>query len=387
MNTHSFTFSGTLPGLSADELARVSAPLEDAWTLPTGAYTDPDLYELEIDRIMRKSWLPVGRVDQVPNPGDYLCFTLYDQPLMLVRGTDGNVRVMSRVCLHRAAPIAEGEGNRKLFSCPYHAWSYATDGQLVRAPLMEGAEGFDEKSCKLPELRTEIWEGFVMVNFDDDAEPFAPQVASYQKAFSNYKFEDMVIIKTLEFDSPWNWKVLVENFMEAYHHIAIHKTTFEPIYPAKDSKIPEADGPYSILHMPAIEPHADDPDGLPLIEGLEEWQKKDLLATVLFPNFLLAFQGTSATWYQITPASVDRFHLKIHFMVPKSSAELANIDEIAEGAGALLSVIHHEDIEANDMVWEGIKAPLTSQGRLSPLERSIWQLNQWWLRELTKTEA
>jgi len=250
---------------------------------------------------------------------------------------------------------------------------------------MDGAEGFDEKSCKLPTLRTEIWEGFVMVNFDNDAEAFAPQVASYQDTFSNYKLDDMVIIKTLEFDSPWNWKVLVENFMEAYHHIAIHKETFEPVYPAKESKIPDANGPYSILHMPAKEPHADNPDGLPLIEGLEDWQRDDLLATVLFPYFLLAFQGTSATWYQITPVSVDRLHLKIHFLVPKSSAKLSNIDEVAEGAGALLSVIHHEDIEANDMVWEGLKAPLTSQGRLSPLERSIWQLNQWWLGALSKT--
>ena len=152
MNTH----SPTLPGLSAEELSRVAGPLKDAWTLPPTAYTDSDLYDLEVERIMRKSWLPVGRAEQVPNPGDYICFTLYDQPLMLVRGTDGAVRVMSRVCLHRAAPIAEGTGNRKLFSCPYHAWSYATDGQLVRAPLMEGAEGFEEKNCKLPNLRSEF---------------------------------------------------------------------------------------------------------------------------------------------------------------------------------------------------------------------------------------
>ena len=381
MNTH----SPTLPGLSAEELSRVAGPLKDAWTLPPTAYTDSDLYDLEVERIMRKSWLPVGRAEQVPNPGDYICFTLYDQPLMLVRGTDGAVRVMSRVCLHRAAPIAEGTGNRKLFSCPYHAWSYATDGQLVRAPLMEGAEGFEEKNCKLPNLRSEIWDGFVMVNCDDDAEPFAPQVTTYQKTFSNYKLDDMVIIKTLEFDSPWNWKVLVENFMEAYHHIAIHKETLEPAYPAKDSKIPDADGPYSILHMPALVPHSEDPDGLPLIEGLEEWQKNDLLATVLFPHFLLAFQGTSVVWYQVMPSSVDRLLLRIHFLVPKALRDLSNIDEIAEGAGALLSIIHHEDIEANDMVWEGLKAPVTMQGRLSPLERSIWQLNQWWLSELSKT--
>jgi len=381
MNRHSIT----LPGLSSEELARVAGPLEQAWTLPPAAYTDPALYALEVERIQRKSWMPVGRLDQVPNPGDYICLILFEQPVMLVHGTDGEIRVMSRVCLHRAAPIAEGTGNRKLFSCPYHAWSYATDGQLIRAPMMEGADGFDEKNCKLPELRTEIWEGFVMVNLDNDAEPFAPQVAAYQSTFANYKLGDMVTVKTLEFDSPWNWKVLVENFMEAYHHIAVHKDTLEPAYPAQEAKIPDADGPYSILHMPARDLHPEDPDGLPMIEGLEDWQKNDLIATVLFPHFLLAFQGTSATWYQVLPSASDRLLLKIHFLVPKASANLPDIDEIAEGAGALLSLIHREDIEANDMVWEGLNAPLTSQGRLSLFERGIWQLNQWWLGEMAKS--
>jgi phenylpropionate dioxygenase-like ring-hydroxylating dioxygenase large terminal subunit len=375
----------SLPGISEAEISLVNKPLEEAWTMPVAAYTSEEIYTKEVRQIMRRNWLPVARVDQVANPGDFLSMTLFDQPVMIVRGTDNEVRVMSRVCLHRAAPIVEGAGNRKLFSCPYHAWSYGTDGQLIRAPLMEGAEGFSEKECRLPQIRTEIWNGFIMVNFDNDAPAFAPQVSSYTDYFENFKLSELVVARTIEFDSGWNWKVLVENFMEAYHHIAIHAETFEPIYHAKDSKIPDADGPWSILHMPTD--HEPDAGGLPMVPGLEEWQQRDLFATAIFPHFLLGIQGNATAWYQVLPESADRMLLKIHMCFPASTMELPNIDELADGAVEMISYIHNEDIVANDMVWDGLTAPMTGQGRLSPLERSIWQFNQWWISQMTDASS
>ena len=133
----------TLPGLAAEMIARARAPLAQAWTLPVAAYTSPDIYAREEARIFRRSWWPLARLDQVGQPGDYLSLDLAGQPVMVVHGHDGRVRVLSRVCRHRAALVAEGSGNRKLFTCPYHSWSYDTGGELVRAPLREGAEGFD----------------------------------------------------------------------------------------------------------------------------------------------------------------------------------------------------------------------------------------------------
>lgn len=374
------TLIDRIPDLTAEQISRVRQPLENAHTLPPQAYLSEDVYALEETKIMRKSWLPLARVDQIAEPGQYISLDLFGQPLMVVHGTDGEFRVMSRVCLHRAAPIAEGEGKRKLFTCPYHAWSYDTTGQLIRAPLMDRAEGFAEKDCKLPQIKTELWYGFIMANLDPDAPPFAPQVADYSSYFEKYKLDEMVVVKTLEFDSPWNWKVLVENFMEAYHHIATHAQSLESLFHARDSKIPDNTGPWSILHMPSA--HEESAPGLPPIEGLEPWQERDLFATVMFPHFLLAFQGTGVAWYQVFPQAADRMLLKIHLLSPKSHLALDGFGEAAEGNAALVSVVHHEDIDANDKVWEGLKAPLTKQGRLSPLEKSIWQMNQWWLEKL-----
>ncbi len=370
-----------IPDLSAEEIERVRRPLNDAYTLPPKAYLSDEIYALEETYIMRKSWHPLARVDQIPEPGQYVSLDLFGQPVMAVHGTDGEIRVMSRVCLHRAAPIAEGDGKRKLFTCPYHAWSYDTTGQLIRAPLMEGAEGFSEKDCKLPQIKTEIWNGFILANLDPDAEPFAPQVSDYSAYFSKFKLEDMVVTKTLEFDSRWNWKVLVENFMEAYHHIATHAQTFEPVFHARDSKVPDNTGPWSILHMPSA--HDEPASGLPPIDGLEDWQKRDLFASVLFPHFMLAFQGNGAAWYQVFPTGADEMLLKIHLLSPKAHLALDEFEEASEASAGVVNVIHHEDIDANDKVWEGLNAPLTKQGRLSPLEKSIWQMNQWWLDRMS----
>lgn len=375
------TLIDRVPDLTAEEIARVRQPLERAYTLPPEAYRSEGVYALEEAEIMRKSWLPLARVDQIAEPGQYIALDLFGQPVMVVHGTDGEFRVMSRVCLHRAAPIAEGEGKRKLFTCPYHAWSYDTTGQLIRAPLMDGAKGFAEKDCKLPQIKTELWNGFIMANLDPDAASFAPRVEDYSRYFERFKLDEMVVVKTLEFDSPWNWKVLVENFMEAYHHIATHAQTFEPIFHARDSKIPDNTGPWSILHMPSA--HDQPAPGLPPIEGLEDWQQRDLFATVLFPHFLLAFQGNGAAWYQVFPSAADRMLLKIHLLSPRTHLALDGFEEAAAASAEMLKVIHHEDIEANDKVWAGLTAPLTKQGRLSPLEKSIWQMNQWWLDRMS----
>ncbi len=372
-----------ISGLEAAELDAVSAKQDAASTLPTRAYTDPALYAREEMRLFRAGWMPVARVDQVAEPGDYLSLTLLDQPLLVGRGQDGIVRVLSNVCLHRAARLVEGAGNRKLFTCPYHAWAYDTEGQLVRAPLMNEVDGFAEKQCKLPALRTEIWQGFVLVNLNGDAAPFAPSVTAYDARFAGWGLERMVVARTLHFDSPWNWKVLVENFMEAYHHIAAHSTTLEPLFPARASVVPVNEGPYSILHMPAA-PHAESFEGgFPPLPGLDEGDAHDLFATVLFPHFLIAYQGNGATWYQLLPRAHDGFDLYIHVLVDRDHLAGADFDRLADDAAGLLSAIHQEDIAVNDLVWAGLKAPMTKPGRLSTLETSIWQFNQWWLEKMS----
>ncbi len=110
--------------------------------------------------------LCVGRESWAKEPGDFFTTTQGGEPLIISRNRDGRLLAISAVCQHRAMLVAEGSGNTKLFRCPYHHWSYALDGTLIGAPAMERACNFNKKEHSLPQIKLEIWNGFVFVNFD-----------------------------------------------------------------------------------------------------------------------------------------------------------------------------------------------------------------------------
>ncbi len=351
-------------------------PLGSAATLPASAYTDPGLYEVESERLFAGQWLCAGRVEQVAEPGDYVTLDLLGDALVVVRGKDGTVRVLSRACRHRGAEVVNGTGNARSFQCPYHAWTYGLDGALIGAPHMDEAEGFDKASCALPEIRSEVWEGWIFVNFDGAAEPLGPQLAPLADLLQGYEMSSHIALDVATFDSPFNWKVLVDNFMEAYHHIAIHRQTLEPVMPGADSWTPDNEGPYSVLVMPAKE---DDSDA----ESVYLAGDNGLVAAVVYPFHLFAPGPHGVAWYQLLPEAHDRFTLKI-FMCHRP--EIVNDPaqrETVEGGHALVTHIHHEDIAACEGTWAGLNARSYTQGRLAPLEKPLWQFNQWWLDRMT----
>ena len=152
-----------------DALSKIrQVPRTQAHIMPPAFYTSPEFAELEKEHVFTREWVCVGHVGEVPNRGDYFVTELAGEPLLVVRDDHRVVRVLSNVCRHRANLVAEGRGNRSVFTCGYHAWTYARDGRLLRAPLMESVEGFDRAGSRLPSFRTEVWESFIFVNLDEE---------------------------------------------------------------------------------------------------------------------------------------------------------------------------------------------------------------------------
>jgi len=251
---------------------------------------------------------------------------------------------------------------------------------------MEGVEGFDRAKCALPEIRSELWEGWLFVYFDRAADALGPQLTALSKMLANYRMSEMVTVETATFDSPFNWKVLVDNFMEAYHHIAIHQETLEPIFPAAMSNVPPNEGPYSVLFMPARAElgvgGASGPEALPHHGSLSEEEHARLVAAAIYPFHLFAPAADSLTWYQIIPHAYDRFTLKIHVCFPRETLANPLCEPAVEGLQSLIRQIHLQDIEACAAVWGGLQSKSFESGRLSLLEKSIWQFNQWWIARM-----
>jgi len=365
------------PLLAAADIARARAALPDSWTLPPRAYTDPRVFEIEREAIFGRDWLCVARQEQVSQPGDYVCVDLPDQPIVLARDRGGALHALSRICLHRAMPVAEGSGNATRFVCPYHHWTYELDGSLRSAPMMDGVHGFETSACALPRLPLEVWQGFVFVSLNPDPTPLAQELEALSTLLERYDVAGLEVVDTIEFDSPWNWKILVENFMEAYHHIGPHKHTFEPEYPARKSRVEDNGGaPWTLLRMPGSGEPADTGEGpFPRLLASERHQ---LLAVNVFPTLLFAVSGGGAAWYQLEPRAHDEMNLKIHYLLPATAAAALDPAGRAE-VMAFVRAIHLEDIAVNEGPWRGLNARLTTQGRLSLYEGAIWQLNQLWL--------
>lgn len=229
-----------MTALRAD-LQRVAALPADRPMGMTGAfYTCPDQFAHEAQGVLRRGWHCLGRLDEIPEAGDYFTVQLLNEPLLVVRGAEGEVRVLANVCRHRGMPLAEGRGNVKRFVCSYHAWAYGLDGGLLRAPRMKNA-GFDPATCRLHGHRVQLRNGFIYVTLDADSAPL--DLPDLDALLAPYRPEDYRLVHTAEEVWNTNWKCLVENFMEGYHLSVVHPETLHGYTPTGLArKLASADG-------------------------------------------------------------------------------------------------------------------------------------------------
>ena len=132
-------------------------------------YTDPEIFRIEQDGVLARTWQFAVHSSQLENAGDYIAFEMAGENLFCIKGRDGIIRTFYNVCQHRAHQLVSGTGSTRVIVCPYHAWTYELTGGLRAGPNINVVEGFDKSKICLTEVRTEIFLGFVFVNLDNDA--------------------------------------------------------------------------------------------------------------------------------------------------------------------------------------------------------------------------
>jgi len=207
---------------TARKVLEVDPDIARAWTLSAQLYWDPATFGAEKEKIFARTWQVVGHAHQVGNPGDYFTTDLVGEPLLIVRGTDGQLRGFYNVCRHRAGPAAEGCGSRKLFRCGYHGWTYGLDGALISATEIDGVEGFRAEDFALAPVRTEEWFNLVFVNLDPQARPLRECLGPLQEQAQRFPFTEMKLFERRTYDMKCNWKTYVDNYLEGYHLPSVH---------------------------------------------------------------------------------------------------------------------------------------------------------------------
>jgi len=398
------------PPLSLAEIQRgvsetAARPLNRATTLPAQAYTSEEFFAWELNHVLRSGWQCVAHISQIPAPGDFLNLDLLGEPLIVVHGKDGTVRVLSRVCPHRSMDImpegfgyaghspAEARAGRpdcgrtRLFLCPYHAWTFELDGQLKACPEMHEAEGFCRDDFFLKPFRGEIWQGFVFVNLDGHAPPLSEGLGEMAADLAAFRLGEMKLVIAREWDCPFNWKVLVENFMESYHHLGIHHKSLQPMMPARDTWAEQERRQYVRSHLPykdsvrddylAFEAKGDFSTALPPLPGLNPVQKSEWGLFLIHPTFLLATAPDRVIWYRLQPLGPDRLKLLTTTLVSPEVLQRDNFETLRQNTMKQLVDFHLEDMEVCTAVQRGFYASGWQPGRLSHLEMTVWLFHRY----------
>ena len=385
-------------GMSLETLRKSSGTFETAVGLPPEAYSDAEFHRFEMDAVFGSEWLCVGRQEQIPTVGDYLSVTRAGEPLIVARLSDGSIRVMSAVCQHRAMCLTASvdrsdedmldppdlqSGSGRMFRCPYHYWVYDLDGQLVGAPEMSKTTGFDMADVQLPSLPVEIWNGFIFTNFDSAAAPLAPRLSKLDEVLANYHVESLVTVDPVTLpDVPFNWKIMVENFMEMYHQSRLHHGIhdFAPSSGASYADYAAGDGAM-FGYSETLEP-----DGgfnptmqalFPPLPGITMQDRQRIVFALVAPSLLMGFQSDSAFWFYVDPTGPTTHALSMAYIFPESTVELPDFGETLEEAIAGVSTFNRQDMPTNVATQLGMQSRFAPRGRYSWQEGVLAQFNSW----------
>jgi phenylpropionate dioxygenase-like ring-hydroxylating dioxygenase large terminal subunit len=193
-------------------------------------YTDPEVFQLEMERLWSRTWIYVGHASQVPNSGDFITVDIAAKPVIMVRHTDGSIRVLMNRCAHKGTKVvSDFSGNAgKTFRCPYHAWTYRLDGSLLNIPLKDGYKGTRLEAEGLPVVKNvETYRGFVFARLATEGigfrEYFGDSLSSIDFLADRSPEGELELVGgCLRYLHNCNWKMFVENLNDTMHPMIAH---------------------------------------------------------------------------------------------------------------------------------------------------------------------
>jgi phenylpropionate dioxygenase-like ring-hydroxylating dioxygenase large terminal subunit len=202
-------------------IAELIANQKPGWSLDQRFYTDPDIYQLELDRIITKNWILAGHQSQLPNPGDFRVVKVANESAIIVRNKDGELKAFANVCRHRGSLVClEQSGNTRKFECPYHGWVYDTDGKLMAARNMP--DDFHKDEHSLHPVSLDNVHGLLFIAFCDNPPSLEGAKRDLAEAMAIFDFPNLKVAAQKTYPIAANWKLATENYQECYHCATAH---------------------------------------------------------------------------------------------------------------------------------------------------------------------
>ncbi|CAA0080213.1 2-aminobenzenesulfonate 2,3-dioxygenase subunit alpha [Zhongshania aliphaticivorans] len=285
---------------------------------PVDDYTNPERFDSERNNIFRRMPSIIAHVSELDSPNSFLRRTINDQPLLLLRGDDNEIRVFLNVCRHRGTRlVSEQSGCKNRHSCPYHAWTWDSKGQFINGPHLEtGFPGVDRSSLNLKSVPTTVRHGFIWLLPKDSPQNLVEYLNAFDSELTWAGIDRLKVYKSELQLRHCNWKILVEGGIEAYHFRVAHRKTIASLFNDNLSS-------YQCLgvHMRSVLPRSSITDltGQPR----DQWRIREHANVLLniFPSNSLLLQSDHVIWISITPLSADQSEVRIVTLMPTDSKQ------------------------------------------------------------------
>ncbi len=323
------------------------------FTNPVSIYTDRAHFERERELFFKQMPLFMGLSSRISKPGDFFTNDFTGQPILIMRGENGELNAFLNVCRHRGARVMEepcGTGKRR-FSCPYHGWTYDTAGKLANVPQEERFGVIDKASLGLTRLPAAEKYGLIFVR----PVPGAPvdidrQLGGLGPELAAYGFENYVNYRTRTMTYNFNWKIVQDTFLETYHLPVLHRTTVAPLI---DDSVCTFD-PYDLNLRFAI-----------TRRNFEKWrtepvEQRDVLSQLaivylLFPNITFIWQGDHAEAWCAYPDkdNIDRTVIEFTLFAPEPPANDSVRRHWDKNFDIALATVEKEDFPMSEKLNAG----------------------------------
>jgi Rieske 2Fe-2S family protein len=367
--------------------------------LPADAYFDPRHYERELQRIWYRNWIYVGRSGDIARSRAFRTFELGDQKLLLVRGDDGVLRGFHNTCRHRGAALCrESEGSMRsgAIICPYHAWTYDLQGDLLRTSSKRHADGFDVADFPLYRIGVREWSGFIFVALADNPPPFETSFDLPLSRLDAWPLEDLVVGHVLLKNIRCNWKIFWENYNECLHCPTVHPQLSQLVPIFGRGLLEERDDPNWNLHI-------DDPDPKfkgGLRRGASTWSLDGQLTGVPFaglsaedrklgaiymtglPSMFIVGHLDYVRVVRLRPLGPEQTELRVEYLF--SPETLANPRLDIRNIVDFTNLVMTEDAQVCELNQQGLHAAPHVGGVVMPEEYVIRQFHEWVGSELAR---
>jgi choline monooxygenase len=359
-------------------------PVELASTLIPDAYTAAEFYALERERLFTTGWVAVGCVSDVDRPGACLVVEVAGRSIVITRNRHGVLRGFHNLCRHRATRLLDSDarnvGHRGRIRCPYHSWTYDTDGACLGTPLFEGsdipagqepvfdtsvARGFDRADYGLLQVAVDSWGFLLFVNLSASPAPLATQLGDLPQRFAGYQLDQWTPQRRRTYEVAANYKLIGENFMEYYHLPWVHPE-LNRVSKFSDHYRWQGPGMYTGMCTTPVSRNTDTGgwDGLRPLSLLGEEDADSGRFVWLFPSTAMVVLPNHSFVLFNQPAGPNRTIETAVILAHPESLDDPTAEDGIERLDKFWDLVNRQDLEIVERVQEGIENPAYRGGRM-----------------------